>query len=89
MKTSARAIPISPSSCSRSLPAWPDERQAELVLGGAGRLADEHQVGVGVAGAEDHRLAGRGELRAPRAPAGLLEEGLQLVSAGLCTGHDT
>ena len=37
-------------------PGLADERQAALVLAGAGRLADEHQVGVGVAGAEDDGL---------------------------------
>src|SRR3954470_18965952 len=35
------------------LPGAPHERLALLVLGGAGGLADEHQVGVGVAHAED------------------------------------
>ena len=44
-----------------------DERQALLVLVAPGRLADEHQVGVGVAGAEDDGRARRGELRAARA----------------------
>ena len=40
--------PISPSSLSAAS-RLADERQALLVLVGAGRLADEHQVGVGVA----------------------------------------
>ena len=40
------------------LPGLPDERDALLVLVEAGRLADEHQIGVRVAVAED-------DLRAP------------------------
>ena len=64
MKTSARVSPISPSSRSSSLPGLPDERQALLVLVLARGLADEHQVGVGVARAEDHGVAGGDELRA-------------------------
>ena len=38
-----------------------DERQSPLVLLGTGGLADEHQVGVGVAGAEDDRIPGLGK----------------------------
>ena len=49
------------SSRSRSLPAWPDERVALLVLVEAGRLADEHQVGVRVPDAEDDLRAALGE----------------------------
>ena len=56
------------------------ERQALLVLVRARRLADEHQVGVGVARPEDHRRARRGQLRALLAPAGLLVDGLQRLA---------
>ena len=52
MKTSSRLSPMPPSSSSSSLPARPTNGQALLVLGGARRLADEHQLGVGVAAAE-------------------------------------
>ena len=44
----------------------PDERHALLILARARRLADEHQLGVGVAGAEHDRLARRRELGAAR-----------------------
>jgi hypothetical protein len=57
------------------------ERQALLVLVGARGLADEHQVGIGVPGAEDHGLAGRGELRAVRARLRLPPDGLELLAA--------
>ena len=46
-----------------------------------GRLADEHQVGVRVARAEDDGLAGRGELRAARADRRLPVDGLELLAA--------
>ena len=62
MNTSERCSPISPSSCLEQLAGAPDERHPLLVLAGAGRLADEHQLGVGVAGAEHDRLARRREL---------------------------
>ena len=71
------------------LPGLADERHALLVLVGPGRLADEHQVGVGVAGAEDHGLAGRGELRAARADRRLPVDGLELLAAFLRAGHGT
>ena len=45
------------------------ERQPLQVLVGTGRLADEHQVGVGIARAEDDGGPGGGEIRAPRARA--------------------
>ena len=49
MNTSSRASPISSSSLLSSCPARPDEGEALLVLAHAGRLADEHQVGIRVA----------------------------------------
>ena len=58
MKTSSRFIPIPSSSSFRSWPGPADERQALAVLLGPRRLADEHQVGVGVAGPEDRLGAG-------------------------------
>ena len=58
MKTSSRESPISSSSLVQQLPGAADEGQALAVLFGAGRLADEHQVGVGVAGPEDGLGAG-------------------------------
>ena len=63
-----------------------DERQALLVLVGARRLADEHQVGVGVARAEHDGGPGRGQLRAARAVLRDLEDGLELLAALVC-GH--
>ena len=50
--TSARVRPIPASSLSSSFPAWPTNGHALLVLVEAGRLADEHQVGLRVARAE-------------------------------------
>ena len=42
------------------MPGLPDERHTLLVLVEPGRLADEHQLGVGVTGAEDDvRAPGR------------------------------
>ena len=51
--TSSRVIPIPSRSSVSSPPARPDEREPLAVLLGAGGLAHEHQVGVGVARAED------------------------------------
>ena len=76
------------AAVSSSLPGPADEREALLVLAGAGRLADEHQVGVGVAGAEDDGLAGRGQLGAARAGARLREHLLERLAAlepGVCS----
>ena len=87
MKTSERARPISSSSCLEQPPGLADERQALLVLVRAGRLADEHQVGVGVARAEDDRGARRGELRAARAGLRLLPDRLELLAPRLRRGH--
>ena len=70
-------MPISPSSCSSSFPARPTNGTPLLVLARAGRLADEHQFRVGVAGPEHDRFAGRRELRAARAAARLHEDLLQ------------
>ena len=68
-------------------PRLADERQALLVLVGAGRLADEHQVGVRVARAE-HDLGPRGgQLRALRAGLRLLPDRLELFAPGLRRGH--
>ena len=53
MKTSSRLQPDLLQQLVEQLPGAADERQALAVLLGARRLADEHQVGVGVAGAED------------------------------------
>ena len=49
MNTSSRFRPIPSSSSVRNAPGAADERQPLAVLLGARRLADEHQVGVGVA----------------------------------------
>ena len=87
MKTSPRVRPISSSSVSSSRPAWPTNGRPCAVLVGAGRLADEHQVGVGVAGAEDDGLAGGGELRAAGAGLRLLPDGLQLLAPLGCGPH--
>ena len=80
MNTSSRASPISASSLSSSLPAWPDERQAEPVLVGPRGFAHEHQVGVGVTGAEDD---GRPRLvqGAAHTPARLLVDLLEELPA--------
>ena len=61
-----------------------DERYALLVLVEAGRLADEHQLGVGVAGAEDDLCAGRREGTA-RAAEGLVAIVSQRRIAALCS----
>ena len=66
MNTSSRAIPTSPSSCVSSLPARPTNGDPVAVLVAAGRLADEQQVRVGVAGAEDDLRPGLREVRAQR-----------------------
>src|SRR4051794_29310923 len=63
------------------------ERHALLILVGPGRLADEHQVGVRVARAEDDGRAGSRELRALHAPAGLLEDRLELLAPLRSAGH--
>jgi hypothetical protein len=64
----------------------PHERDALEVLLGARRLADEHQVGVGVAGAED-RLGARGVQRAALAAAHLAVEIDELLAALLGRRH--
>ena len=80
MKTSSRVRPIPSSSSVSSSPGAADERQALAVLLGARRLADEHQVGVGVAGAEDDLRARLGE-RAARAVRRLAVERDELLAA--------
>src|SRR5262249_35366404 len=64
-------------------------RQALLVLVRAGRLADEHQLGVGVARAEDDRRARGGELRAARAGRRLAPDRLELLAPLLRAGHSS
>ena len=49
IQTSSRVIPIPSEQLGQQPAGAADERQALAVLLGAGRLADEHQVGVGVA----------------------------------------
>src|SRR5689334_13326100 len=56
-----------------------DEREPHPVLVGARRLADEHQIGVGVAGPEHDRGA-RLVQGAARAPPRLLVDGLQQLA---------
>ena len=84
MKTSSRARPISSSSLFEQLPGAPDEREPLLVLVHAGRLPDEHQVGVRVARAEHHLGAGleeRAALAGGRLPVQLDELGAALLRA--------
>ena len=80
MNTSCRSMPDLAEQLVEQLPRLPDERQPHPVLVGAGRLADEHQVGVGVAGAEHDRRA-RLVQRAADAFARLLVDGLQQLAA--------
>ena len=68
-------------------PGLADERQALLVLVRAGRLADEHQVGVGVARAEDDRVARRRELRAAACRPAPAASRLELLAPRLRRGH--
>jgi hypothetical protein len=63
------------------------EGDAELVLLGAGGLAHEHEVGVGVAGAEDDLRPGTDELRTAGALACLGEDGLELLTALCARAH--
>ena len=76
MKTSLAREPDLPSSCVEQLARLADERQALLVLVRARRLADEHQVGVGVARAEDDLRAGL-----PRAAGSASQPRASLVDA--------
>jgi hypothetical protein len=82
MKTSEHDSPI------EQPPGLADERQALLVLVHAGRLADEHQLGIGVARAEHDRRARRGELRAFRTGLRLPPDRLELFAPGLRRGHE-
>src|SRR5207342_684722 len=69
----------------QQLPGAADERQPLAVLFGPRRLADEHQLGVGVAGPEDG--LGPGLVQGALGAAGdLLVEGYQLLAALLGRG---
>ena len=81
MKTSGRVRPISSSSVSSSLPARPTKGSPCSSSLAPGGLADEHEVGVGVAGAEHDALAGRGQLAAARADPRLGEHLLEGLAA--------
>ena len=72
---------------SSSRPAWPTNGRPCLSSFAPGRLADEHQVGVGVARAEDHLRPRGGELRALRARLRLLPDRLELFAPRLRRGH--
>ena len=61
MNTSSRLEADPPEQLGEEPAGAADERQPLAVLLRPGRLADEHQVGVGVAGAEDDLCAGLGE----------------------------
>jgi len=50
------------------LPGFADERLALAILIGAGRLADKHEFGAGIANTENDLAARRGEVRALDAP---------------------
>ena len=68
----------------QQLPGAADERQTLLVLVHAGRLADEHQVGVRVARSEHHLGAGleeRAALAGGCLPVQLDELGAALLRA--------
>ena len=80
MNTSSRASPTSASSSSSSLPARPTKGRPCRSSCWPGRLAHEHQVGVGVAGPEHHLGAGLVQ-RAPLAAASLVVERDQLLAA--------
>ncbi len=62
-------------------PGGAHERQPLLVLARAGRLADEHQLGVGVARAEHDRLTRRCQLGAARTGLRLGVERLQCLAS--------
>ncbi len=59
------------------------EGDALLVLACTGCLADEHQIRVGVAGAEHHRFAGGRQLRAAHTATRLHEDLLEGLATGL------
>jgi hypothetical protein len=67
----------------QQLPGTADEREALKVLVHAGGLTDEHQVGVGVPGAEHHRRPALME-RAAHAPGRFVEEIDEVGAALLC-----
>ena len=68
------------------LPGLADERRALLVLVEAGRLADEHQVGVRVA-RSDHDLGARGRESALDTASPLIRQSLELCRACWCVAH--
>ena len=69
--------------CVSFCPARPDERNALNVFVSPRRLADEHQIGVRIADAEDDLLpAERAEL-APHAVADVLANGREVDCDGL------
>ncbi len=81
-KTSSRVRPMPSSRVLSSLPGGADEGDALQVLVVAGRLADEHQVGGGIAAADDHLGAPLAE-RAPDAGDDLVAVvGLELPRPG-------
>ena len=61
--------------CVSFCPARPDERNALNVFVASRRLADEHQIGVGVADAEDNLLPPELAQLAPRAVADVFANG--------------
>src|SRR5580693_4869190 len=62
-------------------PGAPHEREPTLVLARPGRLPDEHQLGIRVAGAEHHVLARRCQLLAAYARLCLREHPLERFAA--------
>ena len=68
------------------LPCLPDERKALPVLVSAGRLADEHQVGIGVARAEHDLRASLVKL-AGDAHARLVVDGFQKLPPDTWAPH--
>ena len=81
MKTSSRVIPI-PSMSSVRMRRTADEGQALAVLLCARGLANEHQVGIGVARTEDNPVARLGQ-RAAFADRSLVVDLDQCLAASL------
>ena len=82
MKTSSRRQPDPLEQLRQEGACSADEGQALTVLLRPGSLADEHQVRVGVAGAEDDPVAGLGE-RAALADRRLVVDLDQRLAAGI------
>ncbi len=80
MNTSAARHPDLLEQLLEQLPGATDERHALFVLAGPGRLSDEHQIGVRVAGPEHDRPARRRELRAAHAAPSLREQELERLT---------